>query len=297
MILDRLAQNYYNAVWIMMSATLGDAIMSFSEVLQNFHPKHDQQQLFDARYYEELIAYTNTYSCTQYRLSLYAQETELVSRICKTPEDEKWLIFVSSKQAGAKLKRALTDSHKCVAFLTANDKKSAVWEHLTSESCFIGHVLIATKVLDNGVNIIDPAVKHIVLPFCYWIDFKQMLGRLRVSSDQVVNVYAHQPTIQQINTRLTLIRKQIAYMESFLTNSVCNPGTMIWYLQRLWLSDKQYLRQLFYINHERNLVLNPLAYKKAKLSEFFYDGLAKNYKDETYYTNTIKCWLACRRKR
>lgn len=61
-------------------------------------------------------------------------------------------------------------------------------------------MLITTKVLDNGVNISDKGVRHIVSPFCDQTEFMQILGRRRTAEGERVYLYVEVPTIQKVNT-------------------------------------------------------------------------------------------------
>ncbi len=75
---------------------------------------------------------------------------------------------------------------------------------LIRESSFDTDVLIATKVIDNGINIKDKALRHIALPFCEKNEFLQMLGRKRFNNDEdtTLNVYIEQPSMQKVNSAL-----------------------------------------------------------------------------------------------
>lgn len=101
------------------------------------------------------------------------------------------------------MKKEIKERVKCSArFLAADGKNSKLWKQLVEDSSFEERVLIVTKVLDNGANIEDEAVKHIVLPFCTRVDLIQMLGRKRMIENQEISVYAAIPPIQTINSQL-----------------------------------------------------------------------------------------------
>lgn len=92
------------------------------------------------------------------------------------------------------MKKEIKERVKCSArFLAADGKNSKLWKQLVEDSSFEERVLIVTKVLDNGANIEDEAVKHIVLPFCTRVDLIQMLGRKRMIENQEISVYAAIP--------------------------------------------------------------------------------------------------------
>lgn len=51
-------------------------------------------------------------------------------------------------------------------------------------------MLFTTKVLDNGVNLKDKAIKHIIIEQTDMVEFMQCLGRKRVQSpDDIITLY------------------------------------------------------------------------------------------------------------
>ena len=129
----------------------------------------------------------------------YNDYDELLSKISFSSKEDKWLIFTSSKVEGRILQEKISfQTKRSVGFLSADKKGSSTWKKITDDSDYAENVLIATKTLDNGINIHNRDIKNIVLPFCHRIEFLQMLGRKRVDEIEVVNVYAKQPTHQLI---------------------------------------------------------------------------------------------------
>lgn len=79
---------------------------------------------------------------------------------------EKWLIFVSSIQRGKALQQRIKkETGRKAVFLSSENKADKRWKTLSTEERYDEDVLITTKVLDNGVNISDKGVRHIVIPF------------------------------------------------------------------------------------------------------------------------------------
>lgn len=109
---------------------------------------------------------------------------EIVTAVSSTPENEKWLIFVSSKNSGRELKQQLEDNGCIdVVFITAEEKRLkklkeyAVFHNIVDHASFEQRVLISTKVLDNGINLKDEALKHMVIEAYEETTFLQMVGR------------------------------------------------------------------------------------------------------------------------
>lgn len=99
---------------------------------------------------------------------------------------EKWLIFVSSYETGVEyMKLILNKTKKSVVFLNRenidNEEETAkkVLESLINYSIFEEDILLATSIIDNGVNIIDKNLKNIVIFSNEFSETIQELGRKR----------------------------------------------------------------------------------------------------------------------
>lgn len=93
------------------------------------------------------------------------------------PQNEKAVFFGDSRERLKELHRRYSDS----AYLCSdNETTSDVFEQITSTERFACRFLFTTKVLDNGVNLTDRTIKHIIIEQTDLIDFIQCLGRKRV---------------------------------------------------------------------------------------------------------------------
>lgn len=79
------------------------------------------------------------------------------------------------------------------------DKK--ITKEIVMNSKFSSHILATTTVLENGVNILDSALKNIVIDFYDPITIIQTLGRKRVSLNDSVNLYLRVPTRYDIQRK------------------------------------------------------------------------------------------------
>lgn len=128
----------------------------------------------------------------------FTTRDEILKAIISTPSEEKWLIFTDSKEDGNYFKEKLIDIAQDrgqdfpktfnlteTTFITSSSRKMKglrefkTFENIISKERFEQRVVIATKVLDNGVNIKDPQLKHIVIDAYEKTEFLQMLGRKR----------------------------------------------------------------------------------------------------------------------
>ena len=290
-ILERIMQCFYDSALIFMSATMEESVQPLLTILDSFRPTHPQERIYQNFYHWNQTFYINSYRGVTYHPCFFNRYEEIVQRIKISPPHEKWLIFVSSKREGQTLEKDIkTRTARKVTFLTADKKEHTTWKRLINESSFEENILIVTKVLDNGANIIDPAVKHIVLPFCDRIDFLQMLGRRRTGSGEALSVYARYPTIQTVNSQLRQIKLMERAMQPFIPVAPSGEA-MTQLLQDYWMRGEQSINNLFYIDSKRNLVLNPLAHYKVKLLKQYYIDLAELNNPSLYYPHIVYSWL------
>lgn len=118
-----------------------------------------------------------------------SERLEVLKSRCK---ESKALCFVSNKAQGEELSVALTKGGVKTLFVTAENKERAGAEAvscLVRDSKFPSGVLIATSVLDVGVNIIDEKVSILILDTCDKNTFLQMAGRIRLKAEQNLTIY------------------------------------------------------------------------------------------------------------
>lgn len=281
-----------DAVWIFLSATLDGS----EELLLAAADKIQPNNLVDANlnkvvFKEHCIVYKNNYQSAVYTPSFFRGIDDLMLVINRTV-GEKWLIFVSSIQRGKALQQRIKkETGRKAVFLSSENKADKRWKTLSTEERYDEDVLITTKVLDNGVNISDKGVRHIVIPFCDQTEFMQMLGRRRTDEGERVCLYVEVPTIQKINT----LRHGVAAKRNAINrvNSVnrCNLNKRNALLAKMWEAGRKDINSLFYINEAGDLVPNFLAEKKLKQLSDFYGTLAAHYKEGACYEKTVLTWI------
>lgn len=292
MIYDDLIDRFTNSVMIFMSATIDDFEDIYMSTIEDRVPNHPHQQIYNHFYKENNIKYINSFSSAKYNPYIFQKDDEIIRNIAVSSPNEKWLIFVPSINNGEKLKKSIRNgTDKTVEFLDASKKNTDDWDQIINHSSFEKDVLISTKVMDNGVNIIDSSVKHIVLPFGYKADFLQMLGRRRFENDQEeVNLYIRQPTIQNLNSLLAQLNRQKLYIEKFENYSKYS-DYMTSMMSNMFSNCDKSINNLFYINYRRNLVVNKLAKIKINYMIEFYQEIIDNYKNAEFLHNVIEEWL------
>lgn len=278
-----------DAVWIFLSATLDGS----EELLLAAADKIQPNNLIDANlnkvvFRDHCIVYKNDYQSAVYTPSFFRGIDDLMPVINRTA-GEKWLIFILSIQRGKALQQRIKkETGRKAVFLSSENKADKRWKTLSTEERYDEDVLITTKVLDNGVNISDKGVRHIVIPFCDQTEFMQMLGRRRTAEGERVCLYVEVPTIQKVNT----LRHGVETKQNAI-NGVkrCAPNRRNALLAKMWEAGRKDINSLFYINETGNLTPNFLAEKKLKQLSDFYGMLAAHYKEGACYEKTVLTWI------
>lgn len=159
---------------------------------------------------------------TVFYFSYYIQ---LISTILSSKE--KWLIFVDNEKDGIDLAGRLNQEDHTAIFLSAKTKSAkqsveySEFRRIVNDQKFDCQVLIATSVLDCGVNIVDPNVKNIVIGHSEKTTFLQMLGRKRIQDNETVTLYIKAFEAKTINTLRYNCEEKIQFMLYFsLLNAV-----------------------------------------------------------------------------
>ena len=83
---------------------------------------------------------------------------------------------------------------QAIYFDAETKKPKKVWDNLITNQHFDCDVLIATPVIENGINIWDNQVKNVAIFSIDRTTFIQELGRKRKSPGEIVNVWALVPS-------------------------------------------------------------------------------------------------------
>lgn len=129
------------------------------------------------------------------------------------PQNEKAVFFGDSRERLKELHRRYSDS----AYLCSdNETTSDVFEQITSTERFACRFLFTTKVLDNGVNLTDRTIKHIIIEQTDLIDFIQCLGRKRVQDEEDTITLYFLRNISSIAARYGKLQKEIQLGNEYL---------------------------------------------------------------------------------
>lgn len=140
---------------------------------------------------------------------------EILQRL---PSDEKAIYFCSDAFDAWEMSTKFLDASFICSDSNALKRKSdkSTIKQIVEDSKFSAKILCTTKVLDNGINIKDPMVKHIIIDMLDPISFIQCLGRKRsVDESDTIDLYIRNYTGGYIHDPLRVIRNKIAGMKDF----------------------------------------------------------------------------------
>ena len=176
-----VTKQYHNIVKIFMSGTMDEikqSIISCAEKGIGVRPK--------------IIEYNTgkDYSYVNVNYFKHKKYIETISNlILNDKTDEKWLIFISDIEDGKKIIKNIGESNGSI--IKAGTKNNEELSSIINKSRFEKKVLIATKALDNGINLKDELLTNIVILAWDKTTFLQMLGRKRIYIENAQKINLH----------------------------------------------------------------------------------------------------------
>lgn len=314
-ILEKIIKTFCNSIRIYMTATMEEVAYPILKLEETYyynaigHNPYDEPGKFRVSRFQDFynfygIGY-DKFSCNYYYFErdygyiekIYEYEDfeflrkNIVEGIKKN-QQERWLIFVSSKKDGKQLLQELTEEKIKVAFLTSESKNSSKeseeyskYREVVEKEKFSSQVLISTSVLDNGINIRDKTVKNVVVDMFDRTEMIQMLGRVRVEQEQKINLYLRNYSEQDIEK---FFKNDVRKMLIRLVTDFVEKKRHKYYDELHRNENYQYqMEKIFYHTENEKQVFdyNHCAVYRliSRLTEFIY--LLKEIKSEDYYIN------------
>lgn len=198
-------------------------VMPFLQQMNRYMVPTDISDIFQKKYkrYEKYftsakqdVLYYSTGAAYNYVNPVYFKDIcQLCNQIKRTSPTEKWMVFVSSKSVGEDIQDLLSDMGIKSTMITATtktqkSKKSKkkrneyeVYREIIEKGKSPERVTISTAVLDNGINLKDPQLKHMVILEMNPTTFLQMLGRKRLSeNDCSLTVYLQSKDLRSLRS-------------------------------------------------------------------------------------------------
>lgn len=202
------------------------------------------------------------------KLHFFAKWESLEELVGEPDSDEKWLIFVSSKDIGVDLKKRLANSE----FIDASYKNlnPEGIQELARLRKFNQKVLIATTVLYNGFSFEDDKLKNIVVDSADRVEVLQMLGRKRLNGNETVNLYVMEKGPEEISKYKRICAENYHILQEFSNNPdyFCQNrlGTLNESQQLLFTIDQNHT---VWTNHHAPYQLACLSGKYERLEDRF----------------------------
>lgn len=195
---DRLFSDNMNAIRIFMSATIQPELEEkIDNISGNKIYKYDSNRDY---------SYIESY--------LYHKDNQVINRIINDKSSDKWLYFVDSKKKGESIRQKLEEYGVDCAFVYRGCKKSDAKQlkHIVNSEKFSCKVLISTSILDNGINIKDDSVRHIIANIFDDTNLLQSISRVRIEDfkkAQKINLYVKINNGNEINGKLKRVQNTL----------------------------------------------------------------------------------------
>lgn len=230
---------------------------------------------------------------SQYEILYFADE-KIIPKIIGLYPNEKWGIFLTNKKTGASLKKEIAALGYSVSFLDAefaeHHASKTEMENIVTNECFNRQILIATPVLDTGINLFDKELKNIVVMANTPETFIQMLGRKRrLSEDEKIRLFIPRRSVNYFDVLArTMCENRIKPLEEIIKSDttidelLANPINSVTY---------ESIENSCFVDNGKYF-LNPLS-----ITQLFYeygevvDNLNGMKYDKSYFLKKQLCWL------
>lgn len=337
---------FYTKVRVFMSATIGEMKECIESEEKN--ARHKRTELYKVYPENAGSPYAFSNSSFEYILErcydylnvvIITSRDRVIDLVCDG--NEKWLIFVDSipfgKELCKKVKKKFRELSKIqneadegykeykrdVVFLSSGYKREggeAAEEAQTirNDNVQSARVLIATSVLDNGINLKDDRLNNVIIFADNETEFIQMLGRKREDGNKV-NLYIFKREKEHFDRRLDQLRRKGEVVSDYLKRlneadiiekAPLGQGTSLeklneserkfvyWQhvllLHRLLNEENIYdkIRMAFYAK-EGLLLLNPLSVRNMDMLKEFYNNIIAKFErgEEDAFVREQLRWL------
>lgn len=151
----------------------------------------------------------------------YWNDVSLIKKVLlDLPEDEKAVYFCSNIKRAYDLYQDMPNNS---TFICSKENKmfgkysnSETWDQIKSNEKFDKQILFTTTVLENGINLIDRRLKHIIIDLFDFDTIIQCIGRKRIGAGMdLPNIYIKQFTQPYIQTRINNLKKRLEPVNDF----------------------------------------------------------------------------------
>jgi len=309
--------HFHNKIRIFMSATIDDIKCCIEEY--NLKAKYARTEWLELNS-NIPIDYFNSMERNSWEYGMSFRNEDINVKMFKTKDEiieeigrstDKWLVFVDNKEYGRRLKTIIelqfeaNEANETVNFIWSNYKDDTeAWgevETISQKERQDSTVLIATSVLDNGVNFKDANLRNIVIFADTKVEFLQMLGRKR-KDGMPINLYILQLSKYHFEKRLRICKQRFKYIDAnykYLCNNIQLDFDRMKEMAPFWNSNFTMYQQMendilrqqnIFLMHD---MLNNYGIQEAvKATYLFYGGmLLPNMLSMRNIQNLIKYYI------
>lgn len=202
----------------------------------------------------------------------FNDKNEIIDIIKNNPTNDKWLIFVSNKADALMFKNSLGNisNYICADSKSSTGSGGNIYSEIVTTERFSCKVLISTSVADNGLNLKDKSLRHVVILSTDETQFLQMLGRKRINSGETLNLYICSRNKLFFEGKLRHTEKQLEAVYYLKTNSSHHFLNKYFY-------DKDIIRGLFYVNRKNIVCINNFCLRKLEYDLDFYKKMIQAF--------------------
>lgn len=284
-ILNLITSKFCHAIRIYMTATPWDAIHRICEAEQeNF--RDFRRTFVDARNrlyidprYMHFYSFERDFSHIDLR---FFEDFSEIAQLINAADKDKWLVFIDSKEKAQLFKTKLRVS---VTYLDAESKDLDEWQKLIQDEKFETKVLLATSVIDCGINLVDPTLKNVVIMSDNRCAMMQMAGRKRCQEGERVNIWVQDLSKQKLANRKKRLEHYIKLEDEF--DSLIREDDKQRFANKLWCSDDDTERILFAMPY-RMIAKNRCAFVYIRRMLYFYEKISNG---KTSFVDEVRKWF------
>lgn len=277
--LKLITKHFKRAIRVYMTGTSWDVLRPIADAEMAI--KYDKERACKVHLDREIIRYHWEQDHSHVDLRFF-RDLEEIKRLILGNPNEKYMIFVDSRDSGRALADALGKDR--ATYLDADSKGTKEMTKLLKEQTFDRQVLVTTKVLDCGINLWDNRLRHIVTVTDDRVSMLQMLGRKRRKPGERVNLYVCDMDLKLIAKRYRDGQELLAALREYQEGDTEVHHQMT---RSCWRSEDRKYRIYFRIT-DWSIVPNEVAFWALRRKDYFYRKLLEGH---TTFRGEVCKWL------
>lgn len=275
-------ERFCRAIRIYLTGTSWDVLTPLAKAEEKYYRCNTHRPYFCFRPIREFYHYTIPPDYSNYSLHFFSKLSELLPQI-KSNLSEKWIIFVDSKASGKDFCRTL--GNDACDYLDSASKETETWASIVKDKKFDKQVLVTTAVLDNGVDIVDNAVRNIVIIADNRTAIVQMAGRKRLAPNERVNLWICDLSEKVLSNRRSNCKSCLDWFDKYERYAAAQKYDA--FIEEIWRSGDQTLFKLF--RYSKGIVYpNRLAQYVLKRRWLFFKQILDG---KTSFRAEVESWF------